>query len=405
MPLLEDAKIEQAVYLNLRPTVLALVLMPHVAPMVWAQVPRFDQLMEGLLKKFSIPGGQFTCVKQGRFIHNRGYGFADVERKRHVQPKSLFRIGSVSKTITQVAVMTLVERGDLRLDDKAFEILKSLKPLEGSTLDPRLEEITVRHLLKHQGGWDGIEPMFPPWSRTAAATIGTPEPPKCETIIRYMMGKPLSYAPGSRTVYSNFGYCVLGRIIERVSGKPYEEYVQEAVLKPAGIRDMRIGGTRLRELARREVRYYHQFNQTELPYKTESVFPGEGEVPWAYGGYYLRATDAHGGWIGSAADIARLAASIDGQVGRPLLSPASRYTLMNLPKKAGAEEPETTPFHLSHAGALQGSNAALLYRTRDGWSIGITFNSLPVDYQAFFAHLLDEVDRSLSELSTNHQAK
>lgn len=390
---------------NLRAILIVYLFVPHVAPVATAQVPRFDQLMDGLLKKFSIPGGQLACVKEGKFIHNRGYGLADVEGKRNVEPKSLFRIGSVSKTITQVAVMTLVERGALRLDDKAFEILKSLKPPEGATLDPRLGDITVRHLLKHQGGWDGIEPMFPPWSRTAAATMGTPEPPKCETIIRFMMSKPLSYAPGSRTVYSNFGYCVLGRIIERVSGKPYEDYVQEAVLKPAGIRDMRIGGTRLRELARREVRYYHQFNQSELPYKTESVFPGEGEVPWAYGGFYLRATDAHGGWIGSAADIARLAASIDGQLGPPLLSPASRHTLMNLPKKAGSEEPETTPFHLSHAGALQGSNAALLYRTRDGLSIGITFNSLPVNYQAFFAHLLDEVDRSLAALSTNSQAK
>ncbi len=391
--------------LKIRATVFCFVLMPHLAQVALARVSRFDQLMDGLLKQFSIPGGQLACVKEGKFIHNRGYGLADVERKRNVKPKSLFRIGSVSKTITQVAVMTLVERGALRLDDKAFEILKSLQPPEGSSLDPRLGEITVHHLLKHQGGWDGIEPMFPPWSRTAAATIGTPEPPECETIIRYMMSKPLSYAPGSRTVYSNFGYCVLGRIIERVSGKSYEEYVQGAVLKPAGIRDMGIGGTRLRELARREVRYYHQFNQTELPYKTESVFPGEGQVPWAYGGYYLRATDAHGGWIGSAADIARFAASIDGQVGRALLSPASRHTLMNLPKQAGAEEPETTPFHLSHAGALQGSNAALLYRTRDGLSIGITFNSLPVDYQAFFAQLISDLDAALAKLPSKSRTK
>lgn len=390
---------------NLRATLILYLLVPHVAPVATAQVPRFDQLMDGLLKKFSIPGGQLAGVKDGRFIHNSGYGLADVERNQKVQAHSLFRIGSVSKTITQVAVMTLVESGALRLDEKAFEILKSLTPPEGATLDSRLGDITVRHLLKHQGGWDGIEPMFPPWSRTAAATIGSPEPPECETIIRYMMSRPLSYAPGSRTVYSNFGYCVLGRIIERVSGKSYEAYVQGAVLRPAGIRDMRIGGTRLRERARREVRYYHQFNQTELPYKTESVFPGEGEVPWAYGGYYLRATDAHGGWIGSAADIARLAAAIDGQLGPSLLSPASRHTLVNLPKKVGEEEPETTPFHLSHAGALQGSNAALLYRRRDGWSIGITFNSLPVDYQAFFAHVIEEVDRALGELPANPKAK
>lgn len=178
-------------------------------------------------------------------MHSGSYGYGDVERKKKVTADSLFRIGSVSKTITQVAILTLVERGRLRLDDRAFQIMESLKPAEGTTPDPRLGDITILHLLKHQGGWDGsIEPMFLPWSRTAAVALAAPEPTTCETIIRYMMGRPLDYAPGTRTVYSNFGYCMLGRIIERASGMLYEEYVQTSVLRPAGIRDMRIGGTR-----------------------------------------------------------------------------------------------------------------------------------------------------------------
>src|SRR5262249_9111164 len=156
-----------------------------------------------------------------------------------VQTDSLFRLASVSKTITQIAILTLVDQGKLRLEDRAFRVLNALQPPAGSNWDSRLADITVMPLLKHQGGLgrSRMEPMFLPWSRKAAEALGAPEPATCETIIRFMIGRPLDYAPGSRTIYSNFGYCVLGRIIERTSGRPYEEYVQAAVLRPAGIRD------------------------------------------------------------------------------------------------------------------------------------------------------------------------
>jgi N-acyl-D-amino-acid deacylase len=355
--------------------------------------------MAQAMAKFSLPGGQLAITKEGRLVHSRGYGYADVERKKKVQTESLFRLGSVSKTITQIAVLTLVDQGKLRLEDRAFRFLNSLQPPAGSTLASGLADITVMHLLKHQGGWDSsrMEPMFLPWSRKAAEALGAPEPATCETIIRYMIGRPLDYTPGSRTIYSNFGYCVLGRIIERTSGMPYEDYVQAAVLRPAGIRDMRIGGTRLQERAPREVRYYHQTKQTELPYLTASVYPNEDEVPWAYGGYYLRATDSHGGWIGSAEDIVRIASAIDGQRGKPLLSPASVNVMTNLPRKESEREPAGTPFHISHAGALQGSGSALLDR-REGISIGFTFNSLPVNYVGFFEYMMAELDRALMEI-------
>jgi CubicO group peptidase (beta-lactamase class C family) len=355
--------------------------------------------MTEAMTKFALPGGQLAVVKDGRLVHSRGYGYADVERQKRVQTNSLFRLASVSKTITQIAILTLVDQGKLRLEDRAFRILESLKPPAGSTPDSRLADITVLQLLKHQGGWAGsIEPMFLPWSRKAAEVLGAPEPATCETIIRYMMGRPLDYPPGGRTVYSNFGYCVLGRIIERASGMPYEDYVQTAVLRRAGIHDMRIGGTRFEERAVREVRYYHQTGQTELPYRTESVYPNEGETPWAYGGYYLRATDSHGGWIGSAEDIVRIAAAIDGQRGKPLLSPASVNVLMNLPRKESEQEPAGSPFHISHAGALQGTGSALLDRRWEGISLGFTFNSLPVNYAGFFEYILGEFDRALAEI-------
>ncbi|MDX2150939.1 MAG: serine hydrolase domain-containing protein [Bryobacteraceae bacterium] len=384
----------------LRTAVLLLAALPAFA----ADAP-LDRFMREVMRRFDLPGGQIALARDGRFVFSRAYGFADTRRRIRVRSSSLFRIGSVSKTVTQVAILTLVDAGKLRLSDRAFVLLDHLKPPPGASPDPRLHDITVLHLLQHQAGWDSIEPMFPPWSRKAAAALNVPEPPECETIVRFMRGRPLDYTPGTRTSYSNFGYCVLGRIVEHVSGVSYEEYVKNNVLRPAGIGSMRIGGTRLRERAPREVLYYHQLNQTELPYMTESVFPGEGMTPWAYGGYYLRATDAHGGWIGSAEDIARFGLAIDGRWGPPLLSSAGRHVLMNLPRKQGEEYPLDTPFHVSHAGALQGSNSALLYRTREGLSVGITFNSLPVDYRGFFAALMEGLDAALASVHAVSSAR
>src|SRR5207249_912328 len=88
-----------------------------------AQVERLDRLMAQAMAKFTLPGGQLAVVKDGRLVHSRGYGYADLERKDKVRTDSLFRIGSVSKTITQIAVLTLVDQGRLRLEDHAFRIL------------------------------------------------------------------------------------------------------------------------------------------------------------------------------------------------------------------------------------------------------------------------------------------
>src|SRR5688572_2255553 len=91
-----------------------------------AQVERLDRLMAQAMAKFALPGGQLAVVKDGRLVHSRGYGYADVEHKIKVRTDSRFRLGSVAKTITQIAILTLVDRGKLRLEDRAFRILNSL---------------------------------------------------------------------------------------------------------------------------------------------------------------------------------------------------------------------------------------------------------------------------------------
>jgi CubicO group peptidase (beta-lactamase class C family) len=285
----------------------------------------FENAVRELLKKYSIPGGAVAFMRDGRLMYARGFGYADLENKTAVQPDALFRIASVSKSITGVAIMKLVEEGKLDLDDRVAPLIAHLNPAPGATVDPRWEQITIRHLLNHTGGWDRAKPNggFDPMDRPAiaAAAVNAPAPASAETIIRYMKGLPLDFNPGERLAYSNFGYAILGRVIERLSGMPYHEYVRTRVLQPAGANRTQQGRSRLGDALPEEVRYYVGANSLNFPL-VQSVFPGEGIVPLNYGGYYVEASNASGAWVSSTVDLLRFVSAVDGRLDRPdILSP------------------------------------------------------------------------------------
>ena len=328
-----------------------------------------DEIVWELMEKYEIPGGAIAVVKDGRLALAKGYGLADVENEELVLPDSLFRIASISKPITAVAILKLVEDGELALDDRAFEILDQYQATEGDALDPRIYDVTLLHLLQHSGGWDRdktFDPMF--ISTRVEHELGVPKPVSCEDVIRFMWAQPLDFAPGTQYAYSNFGYCVLGRIVEKETGQSYEEYVKEQVLEPVGITRPRIGGTLLSESAEGEVRYYGVPDQT-LAY---SVVPDTAErVPWPYGGFHVRTMDAHGGWIASPIDLVRFAIAVDGN--RP---PAL------LDSQTVSEMTSHSVSLWSHAGALPGS-FSLLVRNWDGLGWAALFNSWPEDWREF----------------------
>src|SRR6266700_4077024 len=247
----------------------------------------FDREIEKFMEIRKVPGGALAVVKDRRLIYARGYGWADRENKIRVRPDSLFRIASVSKPITAVAVLRLVEAKRLDLDARAFELLRFSTLLEPEKKpDTRLGKITIRQLLQHTGGWDrdkSFDPMFR--SRIIARTAGEPAPATSLAIIRYMLGQPLDFDPGARFAYSNFGYCVLGRVIEKLADQPYETFVQQNILAPIGIKRMRKGASLIDGRAPGEVRYYVADDA-----KASSVFPGTPQqVPWPYGGFCLEA--------------------------------------------------------------------------------------------------------------------
>ena len=273
----------------------------------------FDRLIPELLEKWDVPGAAIAVARDGRLVLAKGYGLANVENEEPVEPDSLFRIASISKPVTAVAALQLVEEGLLDLEERVFEILREFESPEGAAMDSRLDKITVRQLLQHSGGWDrdqGYDPMF--IAGWIERELGVPKPVSCPDVIRFMLGQPLDFDPGARYAYSNFGYCLLGRVVEKKTGRPYEEYVRERVLEPLGITRMRIGGVLPDERVEGEATYYDYPGQ-ELAY---SVMPGTPEqVPWPYGGFYLE--DSVGGWIASAIDLVRFATSVNGRQTSP----------------------------------------------------------------------------------------
>ena len=196
----------------------------------------YDELMTAFMREHKPPGAALAVTYHGRLVYARGFGHADLEKHEPVRPASLFRIASVSKPFTATAVMQLVEQGKLQLDERVFPLLKLQPHLErGARLDPRWHEITVRHCLQHTGGWNrdkSFDPMSAETAEQVAKALRVPLPVHPRQIIRYTMGKPLDFNPGTAYAYSNFGYCVLGRVIEAVSGKPYHEFVREKILAP-----------------------------------------------------------------------------------------------------------------------------------------------------------------------------
>lgn len=373
-----------------------------------AELVDFDALMTAMIPKWNLPGGQLAIAHEGRLVYNRAFGFASVEDHEAVTPDMSFRIASVSKAITTVAILKLVDAGELTLDTPVFPLL-ALEGPAGALRDLRLDSITIEHLLVHAGGWNAasLDPQQLPWPLMASQTLQAENPAEAETIVRYMLSQPLDFDPGSLSAYSNFGFNVLGRVIDHVSGQPYEDYVTTQVLAPIGITSMTIGGTTLAERMPGEVRYYG--SPGERP--RESVFPGGDFGPPAYGAFYLRSLDAHGGWIATAADLVRFTLAIDGTLGSALLTPGTVAAMETTPRPpaevsgAGNVEggfglgwnsvPEGDGYEWSHAGALIGSTSAWLVRKPGGTAAAFAFNSQPQDAGSFFGEIIPAIQELL----------
>lgn len=367
----------------------------------------FDAMLTDFVKTHAAPGAALAITHQSRLVYARGFGLAEVETKRPVQPNSIFRIASISKPLTAVAMLQLVEQGKVSLSDKAFDILPHLLPKSGPA-DARLKDITVQHLLQHTAGWDravSFDPIVRAVEISKEFNVLLPVGP--EYVIRYMTARMLDFAPGARYAYANVDYLILGRLIEHFSGQTYVDYVQEHLLQPLGISKMRLGRAARGELVDGEVCYY------DSEHRSGPAICGRDlgqQVPEVYGAENFEAYEAHGGWIASAVDLVRFASAFDHPEKSPLLKPETIALMTKRPEGEAGLETDGKPRdvfygcgwsvrtveggqNVWHNGLIPGTSTILLRRF-DGLNMAVLFNT---DHNAKKQVLSREVDPLLHQ--------
>ena len=259
-------------------------------------------------RQFSVPATSIAISRNGQFVYDQSVGMAVRQHLTQATQDSLFRIASVTKPITSVTIFTLIEQGKLNLTDKVFGPsaifgIKYGKPpyKQGVT------DITVDHLLTHTcGGWpnDANDPMMhnDGWDHT-------------KLIAETIANQPLTSLPGTHWAYSNFGYCILGRVIEQITNQPYDAYVKANILAPCGISTMQIAANKESQRAPNEVVYVGQYG--EDPYKLN-----------------VTRMDSHGGWIASSTQLVQFLNHVAGAPGIPALLKPATIKIMTTPAPA-----------------------------------------------------------------------
>ena len=290
----------------------------------------YDRLVAKVMREHRVPGAAVAIVRDGRLVYARGFGMADRLHEVPVQPDSLFRIASLSKPITAAAVLKLVEDGRLKLGDRVFrDLLAGVGPHPPT--DARMNEITVQDLLRHSGGFDRYRSGHVLWQqKKVSRKVGKRPPIECADAVSYMKERRLDFDPGERYVYSNFGYCALGRVVEHVSGIPYEDYVRKEVLIPAGAHGIRLADPFLEGRRENEVRYYDHPGAS----RTKSFDPAvRKRVSRPYSGYLLP-MHAAGAWAASAVDFIRFVLAVDGRGGDDILAEETIALMLERPPYA-----------------------------------------------------------------------
>lgn len=195
---------------------------PAVPPAVAAALPEIDRIFANYQLDTHAPGLVYGIVVDGKLVHVKGLGVQELDQKRPVTADSLFRIASMSKAFTALAIMKLREEGKVSLEDLAE---KHVPEMKGWTYPADWPRIRVRDLLTHTAGFVTDNP----WGDRQQVL------PQAEFTAMLKAGVPLSRPAGTGYEYSNFGFAVLGRIVANVSGMSYKDYVEKNLLKPLGM--------------------------------------------------------------------------------------------------------------------------------------------------------------------------
>ncbi|MFI6574224.1 serine hydrolase domain-containing protein [Nocardiopsis sp. NPDC050513] len=338
-----------------------------------APLAHFDDVMGDYMRARGITAGSLAVARNGRLALARGYTWGD-DTVATTQPTDVFRIASLSKPIAGTAVMRLVQEGALDLDAPLADLI-DLSPLPGETADPRLGQVTVRRALQHLGGWDRSLSYDPLWSTIRISRERGWELPLGESeVVAHTSGMELDHTPGTRYAYSNYGYLLISRVIAEITGVSYEDYVVSDILGAVDIARMRAG----RSLAagqEGEVEYNSTYTATS------AVDPSGAQVPYPYGGFNLEIQLGNGGWVASAADLARFCTVYDTPEAAGVLTPASIATAFAAPETGGGAthyglgwsvRPTSSGQNTWHYGSMPGTYTFLA--RSNGYTVVALFN-------------------------------
>jgi len=301
-----------------------------------------DQNVSAFMKQYSIPALSVAITLNEKLVYVKAYGQSDVENNQNATTQSLFRISSLSKQITAVVIMKLMDMGKIQMSDKVFGPGAILGTDFGTQpYSPGMTDITVGELLHHtSGGWP--DNSTDPNSTNPSMTI--------QQLIGWAVNNDtLLYKPGATFSYSHFGYSILGRVIEKITGMNYTQAIQSLVLQPSGISDMAIAGNTLAQRLPNEVKYYGQ--NDENPYS-----------------YNIARTDAANGWLATATDMARFLTHVDGLSSRTILS-TNALTVMTTGSTANHAYGcgwELNQYNWFHHGNLPGTGTSQARTTQSG---------------------------------------
>ena len=338
-----------------------------------SEIAKVDKIAKDFMKKYNVPGLQIAITKDERLVFAKGYGYADKEKGVLMGPNVKGRIASVSKPITAVGIMKLAQANKLTMNKKVMgsgSILGSA--WAGKTLTNREKSITVANLLEHTAGanvWDNNgkfdhngkdespvswDPMFQQSSYNHAQLIGW-----------VLDNRNPDYNPGTYYAYSNFGYCMLGRIIEKISKQAYETWIKNNVLKPCGINGMFVSGDTKAQKRSNEMVYYGQ----------------NGENPY---GMKVKRMDSHGGWAASTIDLMRFMVRVDGKPKKKDIISTSSFNTMTSKSSYGGSVVNSSNYGkgwnlsgtkgMSHGGSLPGTYSRIARRD-DGFCYAVIINT------------------------------
>jgi len=299
-------------------------MIPHALPLALAltltQHPRawdaFTRAFDTFLSQDSVMGGAAVLVREGRIIAHYERGMADRERREPITERSIFHYGSITKTLTAVAILQLRDRGLLSLDDTVTHWIPELRQLRNRF--GSMDAITVRMLLSHSSGFQN--PTWPyrrhPWQPF--------EPTRWDQLVAMMPYQEVLFAPGSRYGYSNPAFIYLARILELITGDPYQSYVYKNIWTPLGMHRSYFGASP-----------YHLAAERSNNYTLELDSSGRERMAANGREFDPGITIPNGGWNAPLADVAVWAAFLTEAAGD---DPALRRRYETVLRRSSLEE-------------------------------------------------------------------